>query len=113
MPREHVACPCCGHRGGRIAEPVYEPLDVQPGSAHHRALKALRRKSRTAEQVSAKVHLSPNETASRLLELRRAGLVEYVVDADTGNVVLRLTSRKTPAKVQQITSRGRAVLASF
>lgn len=111
MSRDHTACPTCGHFDGTIREKdQFVPLVVQYGSAHHRALKALRRQPRIAERVAAKLHLSPNETASRLLELRRAGLVEYVIDAETGKVAERMTSRKTPAKLQRITPRGLAVL---
>lgn len=113
MSEESTPCPCCGHAGPATAEPSYEPFEVKNGSAHHRVLKALQRRSLTAEEVALKVWLSPNETASRLLELRRAGYVEYRVDARTRRVMERLTSRDTPAKVQIITARGRDILAKL
>lgn len=110
MSTEHVPCPTCGHVGPPIDTPDYHPLVIKGGSDHHRVLKALAKKPRTADETSRKVHLTPNETAARMLELRRAGYLQYAIDEATGAVVHRLTSRKTPAKVQRITPRGKLEL---
>jgi transcription initiation factor IIE alpha subunit len=109
----HVTCPTCGHVGRPITNPDYIPLDVKRGSAHHRVLKALNKKPRTADEVARKVGLTPNEVGARLLELRRGGHAEYVIDKTTGRVVTRLTSRKGTAKVQRITLRGKSQLGSI
>jgi predicted ArsR family transcriptional regulator len=109
----HVTCPTCGHVGRPITNPDFIPLDVKQGSAHHRILKVLNKKPRTADEVARKVHLTPNEVGARMLELRRGGHVEYVVDKVTGRVLTRLTHRKAEAKVQRITARGKTQLGSI
>lgn len=109
----HVTCPTCGHVGRPIDSPEFVPLDVQRGSAHHRILKVLNKKPRTADEVARKVHLTPNEVGARLLELRRGGHAEYVVDQSTGVILTRLTSRKAAAKVQRITLRGKTQLGTI
>ena len=112
MSHQHHTCPACGHLTTRRPETErLEPIRVEKGSDHHKALKALKKKPLTAEQVAEKIGRSPNEAAARLLELRRGGQVEYVVDADTGRLITRTTSRGAKARVQRITSRGKVSLS--
>ncbi|MBU9943716.1 MAG: hypothetical protein KTQ12_03600 [Dermatophilaceae bacterium] len=106
----HVTCPTCGHVGHPLTNPRTIPVLLHKGDGHHRVLKALK-KPRTADEVAAKLGASPNEVASRLLELRRAGLAEYVVDADTGKLLMRDTSRGAKARVQRMTGLGKARLS--
>jgi hypothetical protein len=107
-------CPACGHLADRRPEVErLEPIEVERNSDHHKALKALRKKPLLAEQVAKKIHRSPNEAAARLLELRRGGQVEYVVDADTGRIITRRTSRGAEARLQRITARGRVTLGEL
>jgi transcription initiation factor IIE alpha subunit len=109
----HVTCPTCGHVGRPITNPEFIPLDVKRGSGHHRVLKALKKKPHTADEIAEKVHLTPNEVGARLLELRRGGHVEYVVDQANGVILTRLTHRGAEAKVQRITARGKTQLGTI
>lgn len=106
-------CPCCGHITTRRLNDEYEPFAIQSGSDHHRVLKALRKKPRNADEVGAKIGRSPNEAAARLLELRRGGYVEYVIDARTKKLLTRTTSRGAEGRLQRLTPRGKATVAGL
>lgn len=79
------------------------------GTQRHQVLAALTRGDATAHTVAQRVGLTPNQCATRLLELREAGLVDFVRD-DTGQVVTAPTTGGFRGQVQCITAEGRGVL---
>ncbi len=103
-------CPTCGHYTDRKLTHDYEPFTIQRGSDHAKVLKALRKKPRNADEIAEKIDRPPNEAAARLLELRRAGYVEYAVDGDTGRIIMRKTRRGGSGRVQRLTGRGKAAM---
>lgn len=62
----------------------------------------------TADGVSKLVGKTPNQTATRLQELRSGGYVQYVRD-EAGKKVRRETSTGSLAYVQELTEIGRTV----
>lgn len=126
---KRVQCPtCCGsgqvleaealaHMSGMVGKDHPEtskkaaksPSNVlRFGTQRHRALQVLDTGSLTAAEVAARIGVSRNQTATRLLELHRAGLVRYLL-AD-GQRVTRPTGPSDEGLVHEITAAGRAAL---
>lgn len=81
-------------------------------SQRHVALAALSNHGpQTAAELAERLGTSRNQAATRLLELRRAGMVAYRADVDdpTG-YALRKTGEHAQGRVQYITDLGRAAL---
>lgn len=81
---------------------------VRFGTQRHRALEALREGPMTAAQVADKIKVSRNQTATRLLELHRGGLVKYLlVD---GKRLTRSTGQNDEGLVHELTLAGHFAL---
>lgn len=83
---------------------------VRFGTQRHKALAAVAMRPMTAAEVAAHINLSRNQTATRLLELHRAGLVKYLVE--DGERVTRSTGHNDQGLVHEVTLSGRYALTN-
>lgn len=87
----------------------HDAARLQFGSQRFRVLRTIKAAGvvgATAAEVAAVHSLSRNQTATRLMELREWGFIEYRAD-NRGNPIKRATGPKAEGLVQFITQAGR------
>jgi hypothetical protein len=133
-PNDPVPCPHCNgtgivsagsllggpgrvgsHHPGTAQHAARQPSNViRFGTQRWRVLDDLDRLGdSTCAETAARVGLSRNQCATRLLELRDVEMVAYVHDPDTGEIVTRKTGPNDEGMVQAITAAGRAIIAPY
>lgn len=97
--------PVTSHKAATIPLPRF-------GTQRHHALRALAHYGpSTAAEVAHRIGVSRNQTATRLGELRKGGLVAYLRDPESGERIERETGPSgDTGLVQTITEEGRRVL---
>ena len=97
--------PETSHRAGRS-----NTNRIRFGTQRYRVLSVLEAQgSLTAAEIAREIGLSRNQTATRILECREAGLVEYV-RSSTGDYETRKTSADSDGRVQTLTELGSRML---
>jgi len=128
--RDPVPCPTCQGSGLVTAEELRRRIEDRPGQVgrkhpetsrraakdprfgtqKYRCLEVLSRGARNAADVARAVGVSPNQTATRLGELREDGFVTYSRDEE-GTILEGPTGRgEHSGRVQEITDLGRTAL---